>query len=167
MAWLCALRGNPTIALPATDKVIGNLFGGFSAGDSNPIPPSLSVIDEDMRTTTLNSRLSFESHSIAAGCVANLSAHLDFTARQTVFSDSKDRLHYGSRASRLIACQIRPRQEPRRDGRRTFLRAPTYRSVGSQRAPTKEANRDGSLARREFAKWRQTVLLGPWPEGPA
>ncbi len=30
-----------------------------------------------------------------------------------------------------------------------------------------QANRDGSLARREFAKWRQTVLLGPWREGPA
>jgi hypothetical protein len=37
------------------------------------------VIDEDMRTRTLNSRLSFESHSIAAGCVTNLSTHLCVT----------------------------------------------------------------------------------------
>ncbi len=78
-ALLDTLLGNPTIVFLATDKVISNLLGGFSAGDSNPIPPSLLVIDEDMRTRTLNSRLSFESHAIAAGCVANLSTHLYVT----------------------------------------------------------------------------------------
>src|SRR6266849_4943097 len=87
MAWLCALRGNPTIALPATDKVIGNLLGSFSAGDSNPIPPSSFVIDEDMRTGTLNSRLSFESHAIAAGRVPNLSTHPYFAAALTAWSN--------------------------------------------------------------------------------
>src|SRR5258708_32527862 len=127
-----ALVGNPTIAFRTTYKVIGNLLGGLSTRACDPVPPSLFFIDEDMRTRTLDPRLTFESHSIAAGCVDSLSAHLDFTARQTVFSDSKDRLHYGSRASRLIACQIRPRQEPRRDGARTFLLPPTYQCVGSQ-----------------------------------
>jgi hypothetical protein len=47
----------------------------FSDGVPNPMPPSLLVIDEDMRTRPLNSRLSFESHSIAAGRVPNLSTH--------------------------------------------------------------------------------------------
>jgi hypothetical protein len=80
MASLCALPGNPTIAFPATDKVTGNLLGSFSAWDSNPIPPSLFVIDKDMRTWTLNSRLSFESHPIAAGRVPNISTHPYFAA---------------------------------------------------------------------------------------
>jgi hypothetical protein len=75
----CALLANPTIAFLATDKVVGNLLSGLSAGNCNPIPPSLLVIHEDMRTGTLNSRLSFEGHSIAAGCVANLSTHLYVT----------------------------------------------------------------------------------------
>jgi hypothetical protein len=74
------LVGNPTIAFRTTYKVIGNLLGGLSTRDCDPVPPSLFVIDEDMRTRTLNSRLTFESHSVAAGCVANLSAHLDFTS---------------------------------------------------------------------------------------
>src|SRR6266571_9008334 len=87
MAWLCALRGNPTIALPATDKVLGNLLGSFSAWDSNPIPPSLFVIHEDMRTRTLNSRLSFASHSIAAGRVPNVSTHPYFAAALTALSN--------------------------------------------------------------------------------
>jgi hypothetical protein len=40
---LSVLLANPTITFPATDKVIGNLFGGFSAGDSNRyLLPSLS-----------------------------------------------------------------------------------------------------------------------------
>jgi hypothetical protein len=73
------LVGNPTIAFRTTHKVIGNLLGGFSTRDCDPVPPSLFVIDEDMRTRTLNSRLTFESHSIAARCVANFYAHLDFT----------------------------------------------------------------------------------------
>jgi hypothetical protein len=98
MAWLCALRGNPTIALAATDKVIGNLLGSFSAWDSNPIPPSLFVIDEDMRTWTLNSRLSFESHSIATGRVANLSGHPFFAAALRAFSIWNDRLCSAARA---------------------------------------------------------------------
>jgi hypothetical protein len=68
------LRVTPAVTLVATDKIIGNLLGGFSARDSHPIPPSLFVIDEDTGTRTLNSRLSFESHTIAAGCVANLSS---------------------------------------------------------------------------------------------
>jgi hypothetical protein len=51
----CALCANPTIAFLATDKVVGNLLSGLSAGDCNPIPPSLLVIHEDMRTRTLNS----------------------------------------------------------------------------------------------------------------
>jgi len=80
---LNTLLGNPTIAFRADDKVIGNLLGGFSAGDSNPIPPSVFVIDEDMRTGTLNSRLSFEGHFIAVGCVANLSTHLYVTGWPT------------------------------------------------------------------------------------
>ena len=80
-----ALVGNPTIAFRTTYKVIGNLLGGLSTRDCDPVPPSLFVIDEDMRTTTLDPRLTFESHSIAAGSVANLSAHLDFTARQQCF----------------------------------------------------------------------------------
>jgi len=79
----CALLANPTIAFLATDKVVGNFLSGVSAGDCNPIPPSLLVIDEDMRPRTLNSRLSFESHSIAAGCVANLSNHLSVTGWPT------------------------------------------------------------------------------------
>jgi hypothetical protein len=82
-----ALLGNPTITFPATDKVIGDLLGGFSARHSNPIPPSLFVIDEDTRTGTLNSRLSFESHSIAGGRVPNLSTHAHFAAAQTTFSN--------------------------------------------------------------------------------
>jgi hypothetical protein len=79
----CALLANPTIAFLSTDKVVGNLLRCFSAWDSNPIPPSLLVIDEDMRTGTLSSRLSFEGHSIAAGCVANLSNHLCVTGWPT------------------------------------------------------------------------------------
>jgi len=93
-----ALRGNPTIALPATDKVIGNLLGSFSAWDSNPIPSSLFVIDEDMRTRTLTSRLSFESHSIATGRVANLSGHPFFAAALRAFSIWNDRLCSAARA---------------------------------------------------------------------
>jgi hypothetical protein len=75
----CALLANPTIAFLSTDKVVGNLLRRVSAGDCNPMPRSLLVIDEDMRTRTLNSPLSFESHSIAAGCVTNLSTHLCVT----------------------------------------------------------------------------------------
>src|ERR1700730_149554 len=52
---IAPLLANPTIAFLSTDKVVGNLLGGSSAGDSNPIPPSVFVIDEDMRTRTLNS----------------------------------------------------------------------------------------------------------------
>src|ERR1700674_2876353 len=66
----CALLANPAIAFLSTDKVVGNLLSGMSTGYCNPIPPSLLVIVEDMRPRTLNSRLSFEGHSIAAGCVA-------------------------------------------------------------------------------------------------
>ena len=100
----CALVDDPTIAFPATYKVVGDLLGGFSAGDSNPIPPSPFVIDEDMRTGTLNSRLSFESHSIAAGRVPNLTTHRYFAAALMALSNWwKDRLHR-LRTSRLIAC---------------------------------------------------------------
>jgi hypothetical protein len=77
------LLANPTIAFLATDKVVRNLLSGLSTGHCNPIPPSLLVIDEDMRPRTLNSRLSFEGHSIAAGCVANLSNHLSVTGWPT------------------------------------------------------------------------------------
>jgi hypothetical protein len=77
---------NPTIAFRAADKVIGDLLHGFSARDSNSIPPSLFVVDEDMRTGTLNSRLSFESHSLAAWRVPNLSIHPYFAAALTALS---------------------------------------------------------------------------------
>ncbi len=81
------LCGNPTVAFLATDKVIGNLLGGLSTGDRKPIPPSLFVIDKDMRTGTLKSRLSFESHSIAAGRVPNLSTHPYFADALTALSN--------------------------------------------------------------------------------
>ncbi len=81
------LCGNPTVAFLATDKVVGNLFGCCSRGHSNPIPSSLFVIDEDMRTGTLNSRLSFESHSMAAGRMPNLSTHPYFAAALTALSN--------------------------------------------------------------------------------
>src|SRR5260221_6018200 len=87
----CALLGNPAIAFLATDKVIGNLLGSFSTGDSNPIPPSLFVINEDMRTGTLNSRLSFESHSITTRRVPNLFTHPYFSAALTAFSQLEGR----------------------------------------------------------------------------
>ena len=100
------LLGNPGITFLATDEVIGNLFGGFSAGDSNPIPPSVLVIDEDMRTRTLNSRLSFESHSMPAGRVPNLSTHPYFAAALTALSnwlEGQIALRR-PRTSRLVAC---------------------------------------------------------------
>ena len=93
---IAPLLANPTIAFLSTDKVVGNLLSGLSTGDCNPMPPSLLVIDEDMRTATLNSRLSFESHFIAAGCEANLSTHLYVTGCPNRFSDSKERLHSAS-----------------------------------------------------------------------
>jgi hypothetical protein len=99
----CALLGDPTIAFLATDKVIGHLLGGFASGDSNTIPPSFFVIDEDMRSGTLNSRLSFESYSSAAGRVSNRSTHRYFAAALMALSNWwKDRLHR-LRTSRLIA----------------------------------------------------------------
>jgi hypothetical protein len=82
-----ALLDNPTIAFLATYKVIRNLLGGFSAGDSSPIPASRFVINEDMRPAALNSRLSFESHSIAAGRVPNLSTHPYFAVALAAFSN--------------------------------------------------------------------------------
>ena len=72
------LPANPAITFLAADKIIGHLLGSFPAWDLNPIPPSIVVIDEDMRTGTFNSRLCFESHSVAVRCVADLSGHLAF-----------------------------------------------------------------------------------------
>jgi len=45
---------DPTIAFLATNKIIGNLLGRFPAWNLDPVPLSILVIDEDMRTRTLD-----------------------------------------------------------------------------------------------------------------
>ena len=64
--------GKPTVTFLAADKILRNLLGRFPFRDLNPVPVSTFVIDEHMRTGTLNSRLSLESHPVAAGRGANL-----------------------------------------------------------------------------------------------
>jgi hypothetical protein len=46
---------NPTVTLRATNEILYNLLGSFPAWDFDPVPQSLFVIDEHMRTGTLNS----------------------------------------------------------------------------------------------------------------
>jgi hypothetical protein len=61
-----------TVTFRATDKILPNLLGRFPFRDLNPVPVSTFVIDEHMRTGTLNSRLYLESHPVAVGRGANL-----------------------------------------------------------------------------------------------
>src|SRR5258708_9354474 len=63
---------NPAVTLPAADKILRNLLRRFPTRDLNPVPVSSFVIDKHMRTGTLNSRLSLESHPVAVGRAANL-----------------------------------------------------------------------------------------------
>ena len=62
----------PTVTFRATDKVLRNLLRRFPFRDLNSIPISRFVIDEHMRTGTLNWRLYLESYPVAVGRGANL-----------------------------------------------------------------------------------------------
>ena len=52
---LNVLLANPAITFLTIHKIIGDLLGSFPAWDLNPVPPSIVVIDEDVRTGTFNS----------------------------------------------------------------------------------------------------------------
>ena len=62
----------PTVTFLATDQILRHLLRRFPSRDLNSVPVSNFVVDEHMRTGTLNSRLSLESHPIAVGRAANL-----------------------------------------------------------------------------------------------
>jgi hypothetical protein len=46
---------NPTVTLLTSDKIVRNLLRRFPSGDLNPVPLSTFVVDEHMRTGTLDS----------------------------------------------------------------------------------------------------------------
>ncbi len=45
----------PTVTFRATDKILSNLLGRFPSRDLNSVPVSTFIVDEHMRTGTLNS----------------------------------------------------------------------------------------------------------------
>ena len=47
---------NPAVTFTAADKILRNLLRRFTSRDLNSVPVSTFVIDENMRTGTLNSR---------------------------------------------------------------------------------------------------------------
>ena len=47
--------GKPTVTFLAADEILRNLLSRFPAWDPNPVSVSSFVIDENMRTGTLNS----------------------------------------------------------------------------------------------------------------
>ena len=46
---------NPAVTFPAADKILRNLLRRFPSWDLNSVPVSIFVIDEHIRTGTLNS----------------------------------------------------------------------------------------------------------------
>src|SRR6266700_7274476 len=64
--------GKPAVTFPAADKILCNLLRRFPSRDLNSVPVANLVVDEHMRTETLKSCLSLESHPVAVGRAANL-----------------------------------------------------------------------------------------------
>ena len=63
---------NPAVTFPATYEILRNLLRRFPSWNLNSVPVANLVVDEHMRTETLKSCLSLESHPVAAGRGANL-----------------------------------------------------------------------------------------------
>ena len=69
---LNASFAKPTVTFLATDQILRHLLRRFPSRDLNSVPVANLVVDEHMRTETLKSCLSLESHPVAVGRVADL-----------------------------------------------------------------------------------------------